>query len=84
MFIILILKNDYLHTPHLPPSFAQCLQYLQFLHALQFLAPMHLALASAPIEDANIIAENATAVASRIVRFIGYVVLEWKGRKGGG
>lgn len=29
------MKRTYLHIPHFPPSFAQCLQYLQFLHALQ-------------------------------------------------
>jgi hypothetical protein len=27
------LTSAYLHTPHFPPSFAQCLQYLQFLQA---------------------------------------------------
>jgi hypothetical protein len=36
---------DYLptSTPHLPPSFALCLQYLQFQHALQGLAPTQVA-----------------------------------------
>ncbi len=38
MFII------YLQTPHFPPSFEQCLQYLQFLHALQFFEPVQVAL----------------------------------------
>ena len=33
-------QNFYLHTPHLPPSFAQCLQYLQFLHAWHGSAPV--------------------------------------------
>src|SRR5271156_4255826 len=33
----------YLQTPHLPPSLAQCLQYLQFLHAWQGSAPVHVA-----------------------------------------
>src|ERR1700676_1451468 len=33
----------YLQTPHFPPSFAQCLQYLQFLHALQGSAPVQVA-----------------------------------------
>jgi hypothetical protein len=31
------------HTPQLPPSLAQCLQYLQFLQALQFFAPVQVA-----------------------------------------
>jgi hypothetical protein len=31
---------DFLHTPQVPPSFAQCLQYLQFLHALQGSLPV--------------------------------------------
>ncbi len=34
----------YLHTPQVPPFLEQCLQYLQFLHALQFLDPVHVAL----------------------------------------
>src|SRR5215469_163524 len=34
-------RNRYLHTPHLPPSFAQCLQYLQFLQALHGSEPVH-------------------------------------------
>jgi hypothetical protein len=33
----------YLQTPHLPPSLAQCLQYLQFLQALHGSAPVHVA-----------------------------------------
>lgn len=33
----------YLHTPQLPPSLAQCLQYLQFLQALQLLLPVQVA-----------------------------------------
>jgi hypothetical protein len=32
----------YLQTPHVPPSWEQCLQYLQFLQALQLLLPVHL------------------------------------------
>jgi hypothetical protein len=36
-------RADYLQTPHLPPSFAQCRQYLQFLHALQGSLPVHVA-----------------------------------------
>lgn len=31
---------DRLQTPHLPPSLAQCLQYLQFLQALQGSPPV--------------------------------------------
>ena len=34
---------NHLHTPQLPPSFAQCLQYLQFLHALQAREPVQVA-----------------------------------------
>jgi len=33
----------FLQTPHVPPSFAQCLQYLQFLHALQGSEPVQVA-----------------------------------------
>jgi hypothetical protein len=32
-----------LQTPHVPPSFAQCLQYRQFLHALHGSLPVHVA-----------------------------------------
>jgi hypothetical protein len=32
-----------LHTPQVPPFFAQCLQYLQFLQAWQSLAPVQVA-----------------------------------------
>lgn len=32
-----------LQTPHLPPSFAQCLQYLQFLQAWQGSEPVQVA-----------------------------------------
>ena len=39
----------YLQTPHVPPSLAQCLQYLQFLHALQFLAPLQVAFEAAVV-----------------------------------
>jgi hypothetical protein len=31
----------HLQTPHLPPSLAQCRQYLQFLQALQGSLPVH-------------------------------------------
>ena len=34
---------DLLHTPQVPPSLAQCLQYLQFLHALHGSAPTQVA-----------------------------------------
>ena len=33
----------YLQTPQVPPFFAQCLQYLQFLHAAQDFEPVHVA-----------------------------------------
>jgi hypothetical protein len=33
-------SNERLHTPHVPPSFAQCLQYLQFLQALHGSLPV--------------------------------------------
>ena len=33
----------HLQTPHFPPSFAQCLQYLQFLQALHGSEPVHVA-----------------------------------------
>jgi len=36
----------FLQTPHVPPSFAQCLQYLQFLQTEQFFVPVHVALAA--------------------------------------
>jgi hypothetical protein len=35
------LRNGHLQTPHLPPSLAQCRQYLQFLQALQGSLPVH-------------------------------------------
>jgi hypothetical protein len=55
---------------------------LQFLQALQFFAPVHVAeaLAALPIFAAIIIAENATAVAKRMVRFI-RVCLRQQSRK---
>ncbi len=43
-FIVFSLIITYLQTPHFPPSLEQCLQYLQFLHALQFFEPVHVAL----------------------------------------
>lgn len=48
-----------MQTPHVPPSFAQCLQYLQFLQALHGLAPVHVA-NSAPdtIPDNKVNASN--------------------------
>lgn len=33
----------FLHTPQVPPSLAQCLQYLQFLQARQFALPVQVA-----------------------------------------
>jgi len=36
----------YLQTPQLPPSLEQCLQYLQFLQAVQLLEPVQVADAS--------------------------------------
>jgi hypothetical protein len=33
-------KNYFLQTPHVPPSLEQCLQYLQFLQAVQYLSPL--------------------------------------------
>ena len=39
----LALQTPYLQTPHFPPSFAQCLQYLQFLHAWQGSEPVQVA-----------------------------------------
>ncbi len=33
----------FLHTPQVPPSFAQYLQYLQFLHALHGSSPTQVA-----------------------------------------
>jgi hypothetical protein len=40
---VIAFRGAYLHTPHLPPSFAQCRQYLQFLQALQGSLPVHVA-----------------------------------------
>lgn len=39
--IFFFIVTYYLQTPQVPPSFAQCLQYLQFLQAEQFLEPVH-------------------------------------------
>jgi hypothetical protein len=36
--------GDYLQTPQEPPSLAQCLQYLQFLQAMQLRKPVQVAL----------------------------------------
>jgi hypothetical protein len=36
----------FLQTLHVPPSLAQCLQYLQFLQALQFAPPEQVAFVS--------------------------------------
>jgi hypothetical protein len=40
-FVIAVHRACHLHTPHFPPSLAQCRQYLQFLHALQGSLPVH-------------------------------------------
>jgi hypothetical protein len=40
---VIAFRRAYLQTPHLPPSLAQCRQYLQFLHALQGSLPVHVA-----------------------------------------
>lgn len=53
-----------LHTPHVPPSLAQCLQYLQFLHAVHGVLPVHVPkLASAAIPPAR---NTAKATAQRL------------------
>jgi hypothetical protein len=36
-------SRSYLQTPHLPPSLAQCRQYLQFLQAWHGSEPVHVA-----------------------------------------
>jgi hypothetical protein len=41
--LVIAFRRAYLHTPHFPPSLAQCRQYLQFLHALQGSLPVHVA-----------------------------------------
>jgi len=47
MWLILKYKNGYyLQTPQLLPLLEQCLQYLQFLHALHDALPVHIASAS--------------------------------------
>ena len=41
-FLFIVFIQDaplHLHTPHVPPSLLQCLQYLQFLQAEQLLVP---------------------------------------------
>jgi hypothetical protein len=42
-FVIAVRRACHLHTPHFPPSLAQCRQYLQFLQALQGSLPVHVA-----------------------------------------
>jgi hypothetical protein len=42
-----------LQMPHVPPSFEQCLQYLQFLHALQGVFPRHVAAFTAGAAPSN-------------------------------
>jgi len=47
MWFALKYKNEhYLQTPQLLPLLEQCLQYLQFLHALHDALPVHVASAS--------------------------------------
>jgi len=47
MWFALKYKNEhYLQTPQLLPLLEQCLQYLQFLHALHDLLPVQVASAS--------------------------------------
>jgi len=43
--------------PQVPPSFAQCLQYLQFLHALHGSLPVHVE------KDSPVIAPSKNGVA---------------------
>jgi hypothetical protein len=42
-FVMPSVRTCHLHTPHSPPSLAQCRQYLQFLQALQGSLPVHVA-----------------------------------------
>jgi hypothetical protein len=46
---------DRLQMPQLPPSFAQCLQYLQFLHALHGSLPVQVANEALAARPANMI-----------------------------
>lgn len=46
-------RSRSLHTPHVPPSFAQCLQYLQFLHAWHGSLPVQVA------NDASVMSPSA-------------------------
>lgn len=64
---MLWVRQDYLHTPHFPPSFAQCLQYRQFLHALPGVLSVHLAKAGAIRPGASIPSGNVIALTNRIV-----------------
>jgi hypothetical protein len=60
---------DGLQTPHVPPSFAQCLQYLQFLQALHGLAPVQVANDDPPIM--NDTRANASSIDQTLCVFLG-------------
>ena len=48
------IPRSYLHTPHLPPSFAQWRQYLQFLQAWQGSEPVQVAECSVAAAKAHV------------------------------
>lgn len=63
-----------LHTPQVPPSFAQCLQYLQFLQALQGSSPVQVAkLAELPLSSIDV-ARAITNSSFRIPNLVSIVI----------
>lgn len=60
----------YLQTPQLPPSFAQCLQYLQFLQALQEALPVQVATDLLEEYASKVVVNIRTEQVSTIICFI--------------
>lgn len=54
-------RPRHLQTPQVPPSLAQCLQYLQFLHALQLPEPVQVAVFAGMLADKQV-RENAISI----------------------
>ena len=56
-----------MHTPHEPPFWEQCLQYLQFLHALHDELPVQVAQTSVSISPTEV--ERTTLVGSIVKQY---------------
>lgn len=62
-------RPRHLQTPQVPPSLAQCLQYLQFLHALQLPEPVQVAVFAGMLADKQV-RENAISIRKAGIFFI--------------